>query len=461
MKNINKITIIALLTISLSGCKEFLDIKPYGKTIPKTAEEYSALLQYTLNKIDYGEENSIFNNFKNVLTYGTFCDNLDANILGRQSNTLPKYIGDRLNNLMLNYTNLYSEIRNVNLIISNVDTGKELNNNIIGISHTIRAICYYNLVLQFCEPYGTQDSNKQLGVPIVKEFDIEKETLRNTMSECISFIEEDLQKAIELNITDDIWRFNIDVAKFYLLRTYFFSHQWEKAITLANELTKKYPLLNNDDYKDMMEAVNDKKGNVLLKSFLFSNSSTSIQAGASNSGKKIRPVSASFINLFKEKENDIRYKLWFNDKRETTKVLNGTIRGAELYFILAESYIHLNKLQEALNIINQIRDNRIKNNVHYTLNDLPKVDENYLIKKDCLGNELTPIMFALLTERQKEFFMEGDRWWELKRNGRPEMWIAWSDGLKYTTQKFMYTFPIYKRDIDLNNGLIQNPGYHE
>ena len=40
-KNIISIGLIALLCIS---CNNYLDIKPYGRTIPKTAEEFSALI---------------------------------------------------------------------------------------------------------------------------------------------------------------------------------------------------------------------------------------------------------------------------------------------------------------------------------------------------------------------------------------------------------------------------------
>ena len=54
--------------------------------------------------------------------------------------------------------------------------------------------------------------------------------------------------------------------------------------------------------------------------------------------------------------------------------------------------------------------------------------------------------------------MEGDRWFELKRNGRPEWWII-NNGLKYTTRKYMYTAPVYKGDVDLNPDFRQNPGY--
>ena len=53
--------------------------------------------------------------------------------------------------------------------------------------------------------------------------------------------------------------------------------------------------------------------------------------------------------------------------------------------------------------------------------------------------------------------MEGDRWYELKRNGRPQMYVI-SNTRKYTTYKYLYTFPINRNDIELG-GLIQNDGY--
>ena len=55
---------------------------------------------------------------------------------------------------------------------------------------------------------------------------------------------------------------------------------------------------------------------------------------------------------------------------------------------------------------------------------------------------------------------EGDRFFELKRNGAPEFWTAYN-GQKYTTQKFMYTFPITANDMLLVDGLEQKEGYKE
>ena len=77
---------------------------------------------------------------------------------------------------------------------------------------------------------------------------------------------------------------------------------------------------------------------------------------------------------------------------------------------------------------------------------------------DCYGKPLTPLLQAIFDERRKEMYMEGDRWYELKRNGCPEWWII-SNGLKYTTKAYLYTSPISKSDVDLNPGLEQNPGY--
>ena len=36
------------------GCKNFLDVKPQGKILPKTEDEYAAVLNYRLNNLEAG-----------------------------------------------------------------------------------------------------------------------------------------------------------------------------------------------------------------------------------------------------------------------------------------------------------------------------------------------------------------------------------------------------------------------
>lgn len=461
MKRYLYLIIICVLGL-FSSCKKYLDVKPYDKVIPKTTEEFSAFLHSLLNDVDYGYGNHLLGTSGDVVDLASYSDNLDASIKGHSS-VLKIYVGDDngLNMMQLDYSELYSTIRDLNIVLNNVKDVTEEDKDVRGAAYTMRAVCYFNLIRQFSPAYEKGNADNQLGVPKVTVYDIEAQPVRSSLEEMVTFIESDLNNAIELNSTKEIYRFTAEIAKFYLLRLYFISENWNALIPLAEEFNEKYTLLAGAQYVEMMGSVNDIKGNVLLKSFVFGDNGSIFNYRNDSKHITERPVSADFIKLFKEKEADVRYALSFNDKRETVKVLNARIRAAEVYFMLAEAYAHRGENGKALQIVNEIRDNRITGNVHYEMETLPQVDPDYIIKVDCEGNDLTPLMYTILTERQKEFFVEGDRWWELKRNGSPEFWVSSDIGLKYTTYKYMYTAPIRKRDIDINKGLIQNEGYED
>jgi len=129
-----------------------------------------------------------------------------------------------------------------------------------------------------------------------------------------------------------------------------------------------------------------------------------------------------------------------------------------MQLIIMESLYHSEDNQGALAALNAFRKMRIEGVEDYTMETLPAVNTEEYITVDVNGEPLTPLLNAILNERRKELFMEGDRWYELKRNGRPEFWVA-KDGWKYTTKSYMYTFPLPVQDIELVDGLIQNPGY--
>ena len=126
--------------------------------------------------------------------------------------------------------------------------------------------------------------------------------------------------------------------------------------------------------------------------------------------------------------------------------------------MLAEAYFHENDADNALKWLNELRRHRIKGVADLTKANLPDVRKGDRIVENAVGEPLTPLMQAIFDERRRELCVEGDRWFELKRNGSPEWWII-NNGLKYTTKKYLYTAPIYKGDVDLNPDLKQNPGY--
>jgi len=458
-----KILISALIfCLLLSSCSEFLDLKPYGRTIPKTADEFSALLHKHLGDIDYGTDAVIVGNASNVTAYACYADNLDASLTEKDfRKVLPNYIGTRINSFQGLYRNLYSRIRDCNIIINRIteaDKSTSKGQEVLATAYTMRAICYYSLIQHYCEPFEKGSSNDQLGVPLVESFDMEARPLRTGLQNVINFVIDDLKKAIDLNISKEEYRFTVDVSKAYLARMYFWAEDWTNAIAVSKEILSKHPLISGEAYVTMLTDRYNKKGNVLLRSYIFPGTSD-LSYESVESQIKHRPASKDFVDLFVEKEADIRYELSFNSVRQNQKNPCARVRSAEFCLIIAESYAHLGgKDAESLEWLNKLRENRISPFVPYTMFNLPKVDPDYIIKKDAEDKNLTSLMYAIITERQKELYMEKDRFFELKRNGRPTFWVG-ANGLKYVMEKFLYTTPLPKSDIDIVNGLKQNKGY--
>jgi SusD family. len=222
---------------------------------------------------------------------------------------------------------------------------------------------------------------------------------------------------------------------------------------------RAYKLASIGEYPAMIQSKNGSGQEVIVRSHINNNSDIDWYYSYMLREVKSRPVNYQLIKLFgDEKETDVRYSLSFDSKRINLKNTSSKVRGSELVLMLAESYYHKKEYDKALEQINYLRSNRISNAKIYTINNLPELDSNSVIKEDCTGEPISKLLSLILNERRKELYMEGDRWFELKRNGRPELWII-SNGLKYTTYKYLYTAPIYKGDIDINSKLIQNEGY--
>ena len=458
MKNLKIKMMLMVLGICFS-CNNYLDLKPYGQTIPETPEEFSALLHSILNDIDYGVDRIIIGNSRSVLDYESYADNLDASLtIYPGGNQMDLYVGPRLNGYQEVYRDLYAKIRDCNLIIENMENqNTETGKDILATAYTLRGVCYYNLLRWFCEPYDRAAAKTQLGLPLVSRFDMEAKTDRSSMEKTVEFIRDDLKKGISFNLQKDIYRFKVEVAKAYLAKLYFWVQDWDHVIPIAEELLTAWPLLQGDEYVKMIQDKSTTKSNIFIRSYIFQSSADDSEIQASTSAP-YRPVSKSFIDLFTEKEADIRYTLSFNKKREETKVLRGRVRCAEMALMLAESFAQLSDTKNALKYLNLLRSHRISPYTPYTVENLPEVNPSALLCVDATGKPLTKLMAAILNERQKELFMEGDRWFELKRNGRPEFWVS-KDGQKYVCQKFMYTAPISRNDLALVPGMRQNPGY--
>lgn len=458
MKNITLRGAVLLMTVTaMCACTEYLDIKPYGEVIPKTADEFSSLLNSILEDIDYGEE-VIVGDMSSSAEIECISDNFEANLTSYPEGK-PRviYIGDHLSGKTSLYSNLYTVIKDCNIVIDNLEErDTRLGKDVLGTAHAIRGVCYYNLLRNFCEPPVGNLSG--LGVPLVTVFDMEARPVRSTIAQTIAQAAADMKAAIGYDIEDKMYRFNTDVMEGYLARLYFWAGDWSNAAAYARKIIAKYPPVSGAAYLEMMNSPVTAKGNMIFKGYILSDSSSERIYSSDRLYLLTAPVSKRFVDLFPEKEADIRYAPAIGSKRKPEKPLFACMRTAEMQLILAESLYHNGSEDEALAVLNELRRNRIENVADYTPETLPPVDEEEYITEDVYGRPLTPLLNVILNERRKELFMEGDRWYELKRNGRPEFWVA-KQGRKYTTMRFMYTFPLPIQDIELVDGLIQNPGY--
>ena len=453
--------LMLLLAGMLVSCKDFLDIKPYGKTIPKTTEEYAAIINDMLGAVDGNlnsttqSQNLFFNN-EWVSLFEQYCDNLETNLTEYPLGSyLSYYIGQLDNNSSLYYS-YYQMIARCNIILDNYTDGRDTQEgrDLVGTAYAIRGMAYYQLLRLYCEPIGL--SKTSLGVPLTLQFDMEERPVRSTIQQTIAQIESDFKLAMECNIQNEMYRFDNITLTACMARLYFWSNRWNEAKTLAAKVLEAHPLLADADYVKMMTANEGLEGNMIFRSDRLPKSSNSTL----NSYLKARPASIRLLKLYKEGQDDVRYSIFFDTKRKNNKVFFAGIRSAEMALIVMESDYHMGNTADALNLLNDFRAKRISNCASYTLNTLPPVDENDIVKCDCLGNPLTPLLYAILCERRKELYLEGDRFFELKRNGCPEFWVV-HNGLKYTNYSYMYTLPIPAHDIILNPKLIQNEGYTE
>src|SRR5690606_29663148 len=88
-----KIYAIALALLLFSSCDNYLEVKTYGKAIPKTSEEFSSILHRHLNSIDNGEDHVLLESSSDLVTMESITDNFNATLTLSGGSTLQMYIG--------------------------------------------------------------------------------------------------------------------------------------------------------------------------------------------------------------------------------------------------------------------------------------------------------------------------------------------------------------------------------
>lgn len=478
-----KICYLTLCIAVFYSCGNYLDVKPQGEVIPETDEEFAALMHKRILDIEGGEDIYIIGNM-DVISWTEGCaDNLDANLM--LGNNLESFAGDLINSRQFEYRDAWELIRDCNIVIESLKSRKtKIALGSLYAAYSLKGICYYNMMRIYCEPWDNDEKNNIPGLPIVNRMNIEDMPTRSTLKEAYEYTLKNLDLALEsfkeynslispaanskkynslANPTTDSkeykFFFNEDIINMYKARLFFWCQKWESCSKICKILLSKYHLTPIEEYEEMIQSVYDAKGEVIAKSHINNSSELDWYFTIKKNYLASRPANLELIKLFgEEAEKDIRYKVSFDEKLFNTKSPEARLRISEVLLMEAECEYFLGNEQQALNLINDLRENRVKDAIPYVLNNLPIVQFDSKITSNAVGERLHSLQQLIQNERRKELYMEGDRWFELKRNGRPLWWII-KNGLKYTTETYLYTAPIYKGDVDINPNMRQNPGY--
>ena len=102
MKIKQLIFVCCSLVLLLTSCNNYLDVKPKGKIIPKTAEEYSTLLHYWLDEIEKGVNSTIVPDPEHTSFLELSAEDLDGTLSTFFLNT-QLYAGSFINSVIWSY----------------------------------------------------------------------------------------------------------------------------------------------------------------------------------------------------------------------------------------------------------------------------------------------------------------------------------------------------------------------
>jgi len=444
MNKIYLYMMVGAMTIGLSSCgNDWLDLEP--STSIQTKVESLSDVDATLNGI-YSTMQSPYAYSGRLVYYGDVTgDDMQAVSSTKRTATAYLYGFTKSNSLSSYWSYPYNIIQNCNVILTNIDNikvsdeEKEEMNDYKGQALAIRGMSLFDLTKLYGYPY-TMDNGASLGACIVTDV-LGKDAMpqRSTVAQCYDQILKDLENSSNLlGENFNKGKFNKWAALTLLSRVYLYHGDNDKALNAAEEAIKGaekngYALWTNEEYptawSNNVSETSAHKGEVLFEIINLTTDSPGKESlGYLNApgGYADACVTVSFYNYMQKDPDDVRNKIinvatkkqgysssiydrgYINkyqpQQGENVEDANiPLIRLSEAYLNAAEAAAKLtaagtNKNTEAVKYLNAIVN---RANPAKTVKD----DETVTLEQ-------------VLDERRKELVGEGQRMFDLLRNGK-------------------------------------------
>ena len=400
----------------LTGCNDYLDIKPKGEKIPKTVTDYETLLNYeSVQKVS--------DTYPTYLTDDVYLPDVAQGTATPGLNSVDQSIL----NLYLFKKDVFGEAQDdgfwfasynriyyYNTVIDNImnaDGSDEQQKLSIRAEALIsRALEYLYLVNGYAKYYDVRTAESDPGVPLILDEDISKKNLvRASVKDVYAQIQSDLQTALPnlpMQAKGNAFRASKAAGYGVLAKMYLYMGNYAEALKAANAVLemnnslldlKKYAVVKAQSSIGRTNVPQDidNPENIYIKFAPYVYGLSSKVFG-----------SDELISLFSE--DDMRLQVYFTknfrniptDKYVWAPYLraNLAVSSPEIYLIAAECEAREGSVERAMSLINKLRDNRIKNNT-----PLVAIDRSDALQK-------------VLEERRRELAMSGMvRYIDLKR----------------------------------------------
>lgn len=491
--------ILPAAALLLSSCGDFLDEKSQSEVIPKTADDYSELLigngypdtnSPSISFLGLMEDDceGLVNEETDVWDQASMSYIHQNNFAGESGavTPMPYYTWQPYEedyngyNTQINttassttYGQFYSKIMGCNAVLDGIDDANGTQgqrDRVKAEALAVRALLYFQLVNIYGEPYNY--NKDALGVPLKLNADLSTDGIpRSTVSQVYDQILSDLTEAANLMDPLDInhadYHINQPAIHILLSRVYLFMERYQDCIDECNKALKMGIRLAN-----LPVELQNTYTSASSNPYSYNNPEVQWVFGPST-----RPdvsqykdgTCTGFLSLWNEyaaaqkgtpmttadKDYDMR---WDEFNLYSTYATNGgvisispgstlsqAVRTAEAYLNKMEAEALLGNDADALSDLNTFCATRYANYTQRQLSGQALLDDIRL-------------------ERRKEFFLQGFRWFDLRRQGMPQIShiyrIEKSGPNVYFVLKHndpMYTVPIPRSAFEYNTQLVQNP----
>lgn len=468
------IYIYVLVTVLFGSCSNsFLELEnPQGLDLRRTITDVPSLKAAT---------NGVYDKFQSIHYYNrSFL--LYPEIIGdnvfvsrRNSGRYINYDYFRLNpedgNAVDTWYQMWRLIANANLAIKGgeaLDLSSSLRvqaDELIGEMYAARALCYFDMLRLYAQPYNFTSDAGHLGVPLLLEPQMELvKPARNTAKESYEQVVRDFEKALTLLASNyKPGRFTIPAVQALLAKVHLYMEDWESTEQYATEVIEgnSHQLLSHEDYVDSWAARHSSESIFeIINSAIDRPSTDGIGYFYEQAGYGDGLATKDLYDIYAN--TDIRKSLIQQGVRTNAENPAYFVRKYPNGAVTMDDNIKVIRLSEIYLIRAEARAELALTDNSYTTG--AQADLNTIVQRADPGaadiTQTGPALIdRILVERRKELAFEGNRLFDMnrKKRGITHIQSSRSQMLSYPNDGFI--LPISRTELQANPNMDQNPGY--